>query len=257
VRDHKLSTANCLFCAKAKNTLIYRNNEMSNDTSVLDNPIWHALSTAHARFAEGNGLAKRYQTGIGPLTGMKDQSPQAYSSLIQLLALNDIAVLFLTEPPSPPDGLRLLQCIPMYQMICLTPPATPRTDFTIENLTAADVPEMRKLAEATEPGPFRQRTIELGGYRGIRIDGRLASMTGQRLGLNDFTEVSAVCTWPEFRGHGYANALVSDVANGVFQQNKTPILGVREDNVNAIRVYEKVGFKIRRSLQVAVLKRAK
>lgn len=229
---------------------------MSNDTTVLDNPIWNALSTAHAHFAEGNGLAKRYQTDIGPLSGMKDQSPEAYRSLAQLLGPDDVAVLFLTELPTPPKELRLLQCFPMYQMICLTPPAAPQTDFHIEKLTPGDVPEMRKLAEATEPGPFRSRTIELGGYRGIRVDGRLASMTGQRCGLDDFTEISAVCTWPEFRGRGYAKALVATVANGVFEQNKTPILGVREENVNAIRVYEKVGFTIRRTLHVTVLKRA-
>jgi len=229
---------------------------MSNDTAVLDNPIWHALSTAHAHFAEGDDLAKRYQTDIGPLSGMKDQSPEAYRSLAQLLGPNDIAVLFLTDQPTPPKEVRLLQCFPMYQMICVTPPATPQADFIIEGLTTADVPEMRKLAEATEPGPFRNRTIELGGYRGIRVDGHLASMTGQRLGLDHFTEVSAVCTWPEFRGRGYANALVTAVANGVFEQGKTPILGVREDNVSAIRVYEKVNFKIRRTLHVAVLKRA-
>jgi len=229
---------------------------MSNDATVLDNPIWNALSTAHAHFAEGDDLAKRYQTDIGPLAGMKDQSPGAYHSLALLLEPNNIAVLFLTEPPTPPKELRLLQCFPMYQMICPAPPAALQSDFAIANLTAADVPEMRKLAEATEPGPFRQRTIELGGYRGIRVDGRLASMTGQRCGLNHFIEVSAVCTWPEFRGRGYAKALVATVANGVFEQNKTPILGVREDNANAIRVYEKVGFKIRRTLHVTVLKRS-
>jgi GNAT superfamily N-acetyltransferase len=231
-------------------------NQMSNNTEVLDNPIWHALSSANAHFAEGDGLAKRYQTDIGPLSGMKDTSPKAYQSLAQLLGPDDISVLFLTELPTPPDSLRLIQCFPMYQMICLEPPALPQTD-SIKPLTSEDVPEMRKLAEATEPGPFRQRTIELGGYKGICVDGRLASMTGQRCGLNDFTEVSAVCTWPEFRGRGYANALVSTVANCVFDQNKTPFLGVREDNTGAIRVYEKVGFKIRRSLHVTVLKRAK
>jgi len=230
---------------------------MSNDTTVLDNPIWHALSTAHAHFSEGDDLAKRYQTDIGPLSGMRDQSCEAYHSLAQLLGPDDIAVLFLTELPTPPKELRLLQCFPMYQMICFTPPAPTQTDFLIEKLTPADVPEMRKLAEATEPGPFRNRTIELGGYRGIRIDGRLASMTGQRCGLNDFIEVSAVCTWPEFRGRGYAQSLVATVANGVFEQNKTPILGVREDNAGAIRVYEKVGFEIRRTLHVTVLKRSR
>jgi ribosomal protein S18 acetylase RimI-like enzyme len=229
---------------------------MSNNTEALDNPIWHALSTVHAHFAEGDDLAKRYQADIGPLAAMKDQSPEASRSLMQLLGTNDIAVLFLTAPPTPPEGMRLLRCFPMYQMICLAPPQPKHYDFTVENLNKADVAEMRKLAEATEPGPFRQRTIELGGYRGIRADGRLASMTGQRCGLEDFVEVSAVCTWPEFRGRGYAQALVSTVANGVFEQNKIPFLGVREDNFNAIRVYEKAGFKIRRTLQVAVLKKS-
>ena len=229
---------------------------MSNDTSDLDNPIWHALSSAHAHFAEGDDLAKRYQTDIGPLSGMKDQSPEAYRSLARLLGQDDLAVLFLTDLPTPPDSLRLIRCFPMYQMTCVSPPQITDRYFTIEELTTPNVPEMIKLAEATEPGPFRQRTIELGGYKGIRVDGRLASMTGQRCGLNDFTEVSAVCTWPEFRGRGYANALVATVANGVFQQNKTPFLGVREDNAGAVRVYEKVGFKIRRSLHVTVLKRS-
>ena len=116
---------------------------MSDDTTVLDNPIWNALSTAHAHFAEGDDLAKRYQTDIGPLSGMKDQSPAAYRSLAQLLGPNDIAVLFLTDLPTPSNELRLLQCFPMYQMICLTPPTMPQTDFTIEELTTANVPEMR------------------------------------------------------------------------------------------------------------------
>jgi predicted GNAT family acetyltransferase len=227
---------------------------MSN-TAVLDNPIWHALSTAHAHFAEGDDYARRYPIDIGPLTGMKDQSSRAYQSLAQLLGPSDISVLFLTEPPTLPQNLRLVRCFPMYQMICPAPPQNNHHSFAIETLTTDDVSEMRKLAEATEPGPFRNRTIELGGYKGVRIDGRLASMTGQRCGLTDFTEVSAVCTWPEFRGRGYANALVAAVSNGIFEQNKTPFLGVREDNAGAIRVYEKAGFQIRRTLYVTVVKR--
>lgn len=228
---------------------------MSNNTTVLDNPIWNALTTAHAHLAEGDDHARRYPVDIGPLTGMKDQSPQAYHSLAQLLGPDDISILFLTEPPSPPENLRVLRCFPMYQMVCLSRPQTNHHSFVLENLTAADIPEMRRLAEATEPGPFRQRTIELGGYKGIQADGRLASMTGQRCSLTNFTEVSAVCTWPEFRGRGYANALVAAVADGVFEQGKIPFLGVREDNTGAVRVYERAGFKIRGSLYVVVLKR--
>jgi predicted GNAT family acetyltransferase len=230
---------------------------MKSDSTVLDNPIWHALSTAHAHFAEGDELAKRYPTDIGPLSGMKDQSSPAYRSLANLLGPDDISILFLTEPPTVPENLQLLRCFPMYQMICLSPSEINHHSFAIESLSTDDVPEMRKLAEATEPGPFRQRTIELGGYKGVRVGDRLAAMTGQRCGLTDFIEVSAVCTWPEFRGRGYANALVSTVANGVFEQDKTPFLGVREDNAGAIHVYEKAGFNIRRTLYVTVLKRAR
>lgn len=228
---------------------------MAADSSVLNNPIWHALTTAHAHFAEGDDLARRYPTDIGPLTGMREQSPQAYASLAQILGPDDVSVLFLESAPSLSDGWRLLQCFPMEQMICPVSPQINHHGFTIEKLATEDVPAMRELAEATEPGPFRRRTIELGGYKGIHVDGRLASMTGQRCNLTDFIEVSAVCTWPEFRGRGYANALVSTVANGVVEQNKTPFLGVRQDNANAIRVYEKAGFKIRRTLYVVVLKR--
>ncbi|HYK37967.1 GNAT family N-acetyltransferase [Alloacidobacterium sp.] len=228
---------------------------MSPDTSVLDNPIWHALTSAHAHLAEGDDLARRYPVDMGPLTGMKEQSTQAYASLAKILGPDDVSVLFLESPPTLPDGWRLLQCFPMEQMIGLEPPQINHHGFDIKELGAEDISEMRKLAEATEPGPFRRRTIELGGYKGIQADGQLASMAGQRCTLTSFIEVSAVCTWPEFRGRGYANALVSTVANGIFAQNKTPFLGVRQDNANAIRVYEKAGFRIRRALYVVVLKR--
>lgn len=244
------------FCLFTRASFIYLIKQMAADTSVLDNPIWHALTTEHMHFAEGDGLARRYPVDIGPLAGMKDQGPQAYASLAQILGPDDVSVLFLESPPTLPEGWRLLQCFPMEQMICEKLSQTNHHGFAIEKLITEDVPEMRRLAEATEPGPFRKRTIELGGYQGIRADGRLASMTGQRCGLTNFIEVSAVCTWPEFRGRGYANALVSAVANGVFEQNKAPFLGVRQDNAGAIRVYEKVGFKVRRTLYVVVLKRS-
>jgi len=228
---------------------------MSRDTTALDYPIWHALSTAHAHLALGDDLAKRYPNDLGPLSAIKDQSPEAYGSLAQLLGPEERAILFLTDLPSPPEGWRIIRCFPMQQMVCDIPPTDDHKNFEIRTLTVEDVPEMQRLAEATEPGPFRNRTIELGGYRGIHDDGRLVSMTGQRLGLTEFTEVSAVCTYPEFRGRGYAGALVREVAQGIYKQDKTPFLGVKQDNVNAIRVYEKAGFKIRRMLHVVFLKR--
>ena len=223
---------------------------------TLDHPIWHALSTVHAHFAEGDDLAKRYPADVSPLAAIREQSPQAYASLAELLGPEDIAVFFLDAPPRVPEKWRILQNLEMHQMICDTPPAHPSVpDSVIEPLGDSDIPQMRQLAEATEPGPFRSRTIEFGGYQGIRDAGRLVSMTGQRLRVPGFTEVSAVCTYPEYRGRGYAQALVSTVSQGIFARGETPILGVRLDNSSAVRVYKRAGFTIRRNLHVLVVKK--
>lgn len=229
---------------------------LSNEAEkMLDHPIWHALSTVHARFAEGNALAKRYPSDVSPLAAVKEQSPQAYAALGELLGPDEIAVFFLDAPPQVPDGWRLVQHFQMHQMIChkLTPAAP--SIIAIEPLQETDIPEMQTLAEATEPGPFRKRTIEFGGYLGIRDHVRLTAMTGQRTSLPGFTEVSAVCTYPEYRGRGYAKALVAAVSGNIFARGETPILGVRMDNTPAIHVYQTLGFTVRRNLHVVVVKR--
>ncbi|HEX3437124.1 MAG TPA: GNAT family N-acetyltransferase [Pseudacidobacterium sp.] len=228
---------------------------MDRKIKALDNPIWHALSNAHACFAEGYHLAKRYQTDIGPLAAVREQSLEAYNALAELLGPNDIAVLFLDTPPQLPEGWRFLMNTFMEQMVCITPPPVSALTHSMEDLTTADVPEMMALAKLTEPGPFRQRTIALGGFRGIRESGQLAAMTGQRTHPPGFVEVSAVCTHPNCRKRGYANALVSDVSHRILARNETPFLGALQSNINAISVYEKQGFKIRRTLHLAVVHR--
>jgi predicted GNAT family acetyltransferase len=121
-------------------------------------------------------------------------------------------------------------------------------------LSAADVPAMVELAELTEPGPFRKRTIELGPFFGIFQAGRLLAMAGQRTHLPNFVEVSAVCTHPDARGRGYARMLIASVMDEIRQRGKTPFLHSFADNSPAIRVYESLGFTLRRNLELAVLK---
>jgi predicted GNAT family acetyltransferase len=224
-------------------------------THPLDNPIWHALSSVHACFAEGDGCAKRYPTEVAPLAAVREQSQQAYNSLGELLGEQDVAVMFLDAPPRAPQGWRLVHGLQMEQMVCTVPPEPVQHSYEIKELNSEDVPQMLSLTALTEPGPFRKRTIEFGGYRGIRDSELLVAMTGQRLSLTGFTEVSAVCTHPEYRGRGYAIALVSAVAQTIFARGETPFLGVRQDNTPAIKLYEKLGFKIRRSLHLAVVQR--
>jgi ribosomal protein S18 acetylase RimI-like enzyme len=220
---------------------------------ALDNPIWHSLTTRHGRFGQGDGLARRFEPGIGPLAGMRVQSEEAYRALGDLLSPGEAAALFLESAPELPAGWRSVRHEPMDQMICGAAPEARDGGFRFQELGAGDVPEMLELTALTEPGPFRPRTYDLGGFLGIREDGRLAAMAGQRLALPAFTEVSAVCTHPDSRGRGYGLALVGAVARAITARGEKPILHVLPTNTGAIRVYEAAGFTRRRTLHLAVV----
>jgi predicted GNAT family acetyltransferase len=124
-----------------------------------------------------------------------------------------------------------------------------------ETLTPADVPEMMQLVELTKPGPFLPRTIELGSYIGIRSDGRLIAMAGERMRFPGFTEISAVCTHPDRRGRGHSTSLVHIMMRAILDRGETPFLHVFKENTRAAALYDKLGFVRRRSLAVTVLKR--
>lgn len=226
---------------------------MVSSERLLDNPIWNALRTHLAGFAEGGEVAGRFQREVGPLAGLREQSREAYSELGALLGPGEYGVLFLDEEPRIPDGWRLLKQASGDQMICREVVAEAIADIEFEPLGVSDVPEMLALTKLTDPGPFRERTIELGAFFGIRENGRLAAMAGQRLAMPGFTEISGVCTHPDFRGRGYAQALVAYVASAMQQRDETPMLHVFSENASAIRVYERLGFARRRSFHIAVV----
>jgi predicted GNAT family acetyltransferase len=114
---------------------------------------------------------------------------------------------------------------------------------------------MIELTALTKPGPFGKRTHELGTYLGIRRDGKLVAMAGERLKVPGHTEVSAVCTHPDHTGHGYARILMSEVMRRIRVRGERPFLHVREDNVRAIALYERLGFEARVKLHLAVLRK--
>jgi predicted GNAT family acetyltransferase len=221
----------------------------------LENLIWHSLSANHMRFAEGNALALRYLPEIGPLAAVREQSPGAYKALAELLGPEEVAVLFLDAPPQVPEGWRIVLHTRMEQMVLEGEVPASEHGRHLQELCLKDVPEMVALARLTEPGPFRERTIELGGYYGLREPGRLVAMAGQRTNPPGFVEVSAVCTHPDFRGRGYAQLLVSSVARAIVCSGQTPFLHVRQENTTAIRVYQRLGFRSQRSVDLLVLKR--
>jgi predicted GNAT family acetyltransferase len=141
----------------------------------------------------------------------------------------------------------------MRQMHCRAKP-NPRPEDRIEILGLADVPAMAELVQVTDPGPFGPRTIEFGTFYGIRDQGRLVAMAGERIHPGRYAEVSAVCTHPEYRGRGYAAALVAAVTRGMIARGDLAMLHVRTDNP-AVRVYEQVGYTTERYLELLIVRR--
>ncbi len=223
--------------------------------SELDNPVWSALRSHHASFADGDDLAKRYPSAVTPLAGLREQSADSYKALGKILGPGGTTGLFLEGQPAPPQGWAVMHSSQIVQMIC-TNPQLSTSRHEVRRLGSGTLPEMLALAQLTEPGPFGPRTPELGIYLGIFESGRLVAMAGERLRLNGFSEVSAVCTHREFRGRGYAGSLVSVLVREIVDRGNTPFLHVKPNNSGAIQLYEKLGFKSRRLLDVAVLKSA-
>jgi predicted GNAT family acetyltransferase len=125
----------------------------------------------------------------------------------------------------------------------------------IVTLGTGDVPAMMELTKLTNPGPFAARTHELGTFLGVKVDGRLVAMAGERMKPADYTEITAVCVHPDYRGRGYAQLLLGAMAREIAARGEIPFLHVFSDNESAIALYRRQGMEIRRRLCVTVLGR--
>jgi ribosomal protein S18 acetylase RimI-like enzyme len=225
-------------------------------SSLLDNAVWNALSTAHASFAEGNDLAKRYPVDVAPIAATRDQSAESYDSLAQLLGSAKPTALAFVAAPVFPAGWTVVRVLPNIQMVWNNP-VPPPVEHSVEDLNISHTDEMLALTELNKLGRFRKRAPELGTYLGIHEAGRLVAMAGEGLRFPGYAEISAVCTHPDHRDHGYASSLVSALIQKITKRDETPFLHVGTENVDAIRLYEKLGFKTRRSITFAIVKREK
>jgi ribosomal protein S18 acetylase RimI-like enzyme len=225
--------------------------------TLLDNPIFNALRTDHSSLAMSEGVARRYPASIGPLAGAPGQSQASYDALRSLAGPGGMIGLFLHDPPSLPAGWSLFRGGILTQMICIKPnldaAGALTDDVSLRRLGSADVPAMMELAKLTEPGPFRERTFELGNFYGIFAGDRLLAMAGQRMRVPGFVEVSAVCTHPDARGRGYAGVVMCEVMRDIAIEGRTSFLHAFDDNP-AVRLYQKLGFTHRRSFHLAVIR---
>ncbi|WP_042381017.1 GNAT family N-acetyltransferase [Streptacidiphilus melanogenes] len=218
----------------------------------LDNPAWAALTGPHAHLAERLGHAARYPVDISPFTALADpDDPRAWHDLAALVGPGNVTPVN-GAITAPPEGWQIVESGQGVQLVDTALRAEPAPEAI--RLGPDDVPDMLDLVGLTRPGPFLPRTVELGTYLGIRRDGRLIAMAGERLHPPGWTEISAVCTDPGHRGQGLATRLVRAVAAGIRERGETPFLHAAATNTGAIRLYESIGFTLRRHTSFLLLR---
>ena len=222
--------------------------------TLLDNPIWSALTTRQVNLAEANELACRFPPDITTLAGIIEPARESYDALASLARAGEEAVLFVESVPESTPGWQMVETSPLLQMVH-TGAETASAQVQYEVLNVEDLAQMLALTEVTKPGPFGNRTPQLGTFIGIRHEGRLVAMTGERLHLPGYTEVSAVCTHNEYQGKGYASALIQVMVQLIKARHETPFLHVLPQNTRAVAVYERLGFTVRRTFSLVVLLR--
>lgn len=224
----------------------------------LDRTVWNMLNGPQASLAAARGTAVRLDPRYGPFAAARDTGEEAQAALADLLKGPEDRI-WVVEPrewPAPP-GTHAVKCATLVQMVAERPAPMLSSDETAELLGDGDVPEMAELALATEPGPWGTRTQRYGAYYGVRREGRLAAMAGERMRpAPGFAEVSGVCTWPEHRGQGLAALLIRRVMAGLTARGDTPFLHSYAANERANRLYRSLGFMVRCEMVVTVLARA-
>jgi predicted GNAT family acetyltransferase len=222
---------------------------------VLDNPIYYALTSAHNNIAKGVDEVKYYTEDIASFAGLKDNSQENLATLYQICAAESLFVFFSKMPVEIPVQWKLLTQIDMFQLVYQSKEVPLADAEGISDLDQEHVGEMISLVELTKPGPFLSRTIELGNYTGVFIDGKLAAMAGHRFHPSPYREVSAVCTHPDHLGKGYAFRILQEQIRRILLRSEIPFLHVRNDNYGAIKLYQKLGFEIRTEMFAYVIKK--
>ncbi|OCI93930.1 GNAT family acetyltransferase [Rhizobium sp. AC27/96] len=221
---------------------------------LLDRPVWSALQSGHAALAEGSEWARRYPPSIVPFAACADNSKESLEALQSLPAVGEVMALVEAAPVVLPEGLTAVTEATLVQMIAERPYER-ISDSRIEPLTEADAEDMLALATLTKPGPFTLRAQSLGTFWGIKMDGRLIAMGGQRMRQTGFAELSGLCTHPDFQARGFGKLLFRFVAGEISARDETVYLHAYIGNTSAIALYTALGFHLRSEMNLRIVKR--
>jgi ribosomal protein S18 acetylase RimI-like enzyme len=223
---------------------------------LLDNPAWSALSSADNHLNIGNDVVKYFSADISPFVGIENWDEKHQQELLYYLPADRSFAVMVAESFKLNDALETVFTTTLNQLVFENLKSKYSTEMfeNIQPLGDEHISEMMALTALTKPGPFYEKTNAFGNYVGIFQNNQLVAMAGERLHLNDYTEISAVCTHPSQTGKGFGSFLVAYLAKKIIDNGQTPFLHVRKDNVGAIRVYEKVGFAVRTEMNFAIFK---
>lgn len=216
-------------------------------------PVWNSLTTTHRPLSEGGELARRYRPDVNLFASARDDSAEALAALGALFGPGETGFILQIPEIRLPRELETVRTALGVQMRLAEAPAADAAGIVA--LSEADAPEMLALATLTEPGPFLERTHEMATFWGIRIDGHLAAMAGERMRFPGASEISGVCTHPDYRGQGLARRLSAHVTQRILDRGDRPFLHAWADNHGAIRLYEGLGYRIECPVNVAVVTR--
>lgn len=221
----------------------------------LDRPVWASLTTFHAAISTGDALARRYPEDVNLFASTHDDDDAAaVAALGALLAPGQQAYVLQVPPVRVPPGCTVLMPGHGVQMLA-TGPLHDDAGGDVPELGDADAPEMLALARLTQPGPFLERTHTMGAFVGIRVDGRLVAIAGERMRFPGYTEISGVCVHPDFRGQGLARRLSTIVGARIQARGEQPFLHAWSRNRAAISLYESLGFELRAEVHASVIVR--
>lgn len=218
---------------------------MIKEEEKLDNPVWFSLNETHQKFALEYGNIKFYHPDYCPFGGFISQENIADG--IGNYANETANFYVVGGKPDFNKNLKLNKELVCNQMTLADKIQIEITEEIIQ-LNTDKKADLIELVNLVQPGYFKEKTPLLGNYYGIYKNHKLVAVTGERMKMNAFSEISAVVTHPDFTGKGLAKQLVAFTANEIFKEEKLPYLHVAETNIGAIKLYEKLGFTTRRKI---------